>query len=441
MKKLKILVIMTALLPFILSGCYDAAEIDDEVYALIIGADKGVNNAVRVTVQYPTYKEGGGGGSGMEKNSQEGGNGGKEEIVREVDGTIVVTVEAPTILEGVNIINASVPRRISLMHAKMIIFSEDYAREGIMNYLGPIARFRETRRVMQVVVCKGRAEDFIKENKSLIGASSSKSIELMRIQSRTNGYFPLVTFHDFYKAVLSPYQQACTTYAGTNDFKSLSQYSQSDKPFLRTEYDLEAGELPIRGTAKREFGGTAIFDKGKMVGSLNLFETRYFMLVTGDFQRAIMTIEDKLKPNTAIPLDIRLGRKPKIRVYFKDGIANIDINLNLEADLGAIQSRINYEKLDMIDDLNRQIEDYIKSGIEKVIKKTQLLKTDIFGFGYYIAGNFLTIEEFEKYNWHEHYPEAKVSVKVRANVRRTGLMFGSFPLERVIKSDKSGGEK
>jgi spore germination protein KC len=44
---------------------------------------------------------------------------------------VVSTVEAPSLLEGINLLNAAVNRQVSLMHAKMLVFSEEYAREGV----------------------------------------------------------------------------------------------------------------------------------------------------------------------------------------------------------------------------------------------------------------------------------------------------------------------
>ncbi len=425
MKRLS-LVICFILLIFLLTSCTtDSKEIDDQVYTLVIGADKAINNKVRVTVQFPTYKSGGEGMSGTQKKGGGGGEGNKDET-GEVSGTIVETVEAPTLLEAVDLLNTSTTRRISLVQTKEIIFSEDLAKEGIGKYLEPIARFRETRRTIQVVVCRGTAEDFIKESKTLIGDSLAKSMELMFIESSNTGFFPHVTFHDFYAGMLNPYSMAYAAYAGLNDFSKLKPLKGEASSPLKTEYEILPGEIPRKGDLKREFFGTAVFDGEKMVGSLNASETRYFLMVRGEFKRGIITIADKDNPDLAIPLDIRLGRKTKIKAHFENGRPVIDVKLNIESDLGAIQSREKYERLSKINDLNSQIDAYIQKGIVKTIEKTQKeWGTDIFGFGGYVARNFLTVPEFEKYNWLAHYRDAKINVDVSVNVRRTGLMMSS----------------
>lgn len=434
MRKISLLLIVISMVSIAVTGCTtDSREIDDQIYALTLGADKGVDNKIRLTVQFPTYKEGGGGGAvGMKKGGGGGDGGGGES--GQVDGTIVQTVEAPSILEAINWFNTSTSRRISLVHVKEIVFSEDFARQGIRNYIEPLARFREARRIMQISICRGSAEDYVKDNRTLIGTSISKAMELMSTQSDNTGFFPRTSFQEFYRNTLSPYGQAYTSYTGLNDFQHLRPLTEAASPLkLHSEY--LPGDEPRKGDLKREFIGVAVFDGDKMVGSLNAYETRYFLMVNGKFKRGTFTFEDRNSPGSVIPFDLRPGRNPKIKVAFDNGVPVIDVKLNIEADIGAIQSRIPYEKIYRIGELNNMLEDTVRNGVKKVIEKTQReWGADIFGFGYYAAGHFFTITEFEKYNWLKHYKEAKVNVEVLANVRRTGIMSESSPV-RNSKED------
>jgi len=375
-------------------------EIDEQIYPLVIGADIGVNNKVRLTLQYPSYKGASQGTMGGEK----GGGGGSTESgvgeTGEVDGTVVTTIEASTILEGVNLLNTAIARTISLTHAKMLVFSEEFARKGVGEYLAPMMRYRETRRIMHVVVCRGKAEDFIKTNKSTIGASATKSIELMATQSVNSGLFSRETFIDFYDGMISTYRNSIAAYAGVNEFNNLDESNKKTNPPLETLYDFRPGELPRRGAAKREFFGTAVFKGDKMVGYLNSHETRYHQMITGQLERAIVSVEDINEPGTAIILDERMARKPIIKVRFENEKPIVDVKLSIEADLGAIQSRINYDSLERIDELNKLLEKRIGNGVKETIKKAQKeFKSDIFGFGYKAAGHFNTIQEWQAYNW------------------------------------------
>lgn len=420
-KKLTALFLGAALISGCLSGCYDAREIDDEIYAISIGVDKGVNNKLRLTVQYPTYKgeNGGGGGGGQgqsgtqSKNAQEGSN--------------VHTIEAPTLLEGIDMLSMAISRRVSLMHTKWLIFSEDFARLGVSGYLGGFERFRETRTTMSILVTKGKAEDFIKENKSNIGSSLSKSIELLLSQSKFAGFFPQVMFSEFYRNLLSTYKQPIALYGGVNDFTNLEE-EEVESPPLVVGKGFLPGQLPRRGVAKRELVGLAIFDGGKMIGALNSYETSYYMMLTGNFRSGRVSIPDKYSPEHAVIFDLHNSRKPKVKAYFKDGKPVIDLKITMESEIYAIQSRTDYEKLSMTKDIEAQIEEFLLKGMNDTIRKTQKqYGVDIFGFGGWMAGNFFTIDEWENYNWLSHYKEADINVDLQVDVRRTGLIFNSAP--------------
>jgi Ger(x)C family germination protein len=426
---LSIKILILTLFSFFLTSCYDAVEIDDEVYGLMIGIDKGIKNTLVLTVQYPIYKEGGSGGGGDGGGGGgESGGGTMEESFQQTESNIHA-VEASTILQGLDILGMEISRRISLKHAKAIIFSEEFAREGIANYLAPILRYRETRQTMRVIVTNTKAETFIKNYKVSIGNSLSKSIELMSEQSENTGYFPPTTFSKFYSNIISPYASSYAIYAGISQGKETKESPPKNPPFI-PEVTNEPGEYPARGVSQREFSGTAVFLGDKMVGSLNPDETRAFLMVIGDFQRGFITLEDELKENHAIVIETRLGRTPKIKTSFQDGVPIITIDLFIEGDLSAVQSRINYEEPKLLGNLENRLANHIKSEILKTIKKTQTeMKSDIFGFGHYIATHFSTIQAFEKYNWDNHYEEAKIHLQVDTNIRRSGLQIESTPIQ------------
>lgn len=390
------------------TGCGDSSETDDNIYAITVGIDKGSYNKVIVTIQYPTYKGGAPGGG----NSQGGGG-----------DANVHSIEAPGVLEGINLLNMAISRRVSLKHIKLLVISEKIAREGVAQYVAPFSRYREPRRAMAVIITKDNAVNFIKENKSNIGTSITKSIELMETQSNTTGFFPDTKFYEFYDSVFGNYGQGIATYAGVNNFNNLLLKGiDKDSPVIINP-DYSPGNLPRIGVAKREFVGTAVFNGEKMVGSLNPWETRYMLLITGKFDRGIFAVYDKLADeNKIVSFEMKLARKPKIKCKFENNKPVININLYLEGELTGIQSRVNYADIHLIQNLNRQIEDYLEKDIRKTLNKTQKkYKSDVFNFGEQFAGYFPTIQEWEKYNWLKHYEEAKINLSVKVDLRRTGI--------------------
>jgi len=417
-----------------LNGCYDSIEIDEEVYALAVGIDKGVSNIIRVTVQYATYKDGGG-GSGGGGGGESGGGGGGEES-GEVNGTVVSTVEASSLLEGISMLNLSSNRQISLYHTKMLVFAEDYAREGVIRYVEPLARYREVRESMRVVVCKGSAEEFIKKSSDFIGANAAKGMEMSFYQSQNTGYFPDVFFHDFYSSLISPYGQCTAIYAGVNEFKQLDS-QEKEKPELYTDVDLEPSQIPRKGGSKSEFFGTAVFDGDKMVGYLLQNETRFYLIAIGKFKWGVFTFEDKRSPGDVYILEITSSKRPETKVRFEEGMPVIDLKISLEAELISNQSRIGYEALDNLAEMEIEVKKYFRDGIKRTIEKTQQeWNSDIFFFGKKAAAQFRTIQDMEDYNWLKHYQDAEVHVDVDVKVRRSGFLYKTMPIQSTSPDQK-----
>lgn len=422
----KVLIIIVLLLNLFLTGCYDAREVDDEIYAISIGIDMGVDNKIRMTIQYPTYR----GGivsqqsvTSQSENAQEGSN--------------VHTLECPSIIEGIDMLGMAVSRRVSLMHTKLLVFSEEIAKTGVGPYVSALQRFREGRNTMAVVVARNvTAAEFIEENKSNIGGTISKATELMFLQAKYNNYFPYVQFRDFYQAILSPYKQAIAIYGGVNDFNKLGK-EKVKNPLLLTKDGFMPGELPRQGVAKREYAGAAVFDSDRMVGALDSYEIKYYLMIIGRFSKGAMTFEDPDNPEMAVVLDIRNSRMPRIKAYLKNEKSVIDVTVPLEADIVSIQSRSNYENSKGMYMLNSYTEQLIEEDMKKLIKKTQKeYRADIFGFGRYMAANFATIQEFENLNWLSHYCETEININVTVDIRRSGTMFRSSGIHSGITNDK-----
>ncbi|PYG87398.1 spore germination protein KC [Ruminiclostridium sufflavum DSM 19573] len=439
LRKISLFISAVLVLNILLTGCYDSMEIDSEVYALVLGIDKGVNNKIILSIQYSTYKSSGGG------SSEESGKNGEDSqsSSNKISDTNIQTIEAPSILEGIDMLGMAVSRRISLMHTKMIVFSEEIAKEGVGNYIAPIVRYRETRKTMHVAIVKGKAEEFINENKTNIGDSLAKAIELLTTQSKNTGFFPEARFTSFYRGIMSSYESAVAIHGGINNFDKLPKGNHSSTSPLIVDTGFLPDELPRKGVTKREFVGTAVFRGDKLAGALNSNETRYYLLLLGKYKRGIITIDDREKPGNEIAVDIRLGRHPMIKCRFENGNPVIDVNLKIESEIESINSRINYESIDNLDSLDSQIKDYLQSGLNKLIEKTQKeLKADIFGFGHKVAGYFPTIQEWEQYNWPSHYPYAKVNLTVDVSIRRTGLLIYSSPFKAwEDKTEEKEGKK
>lgn len=393
-----------------LTSCYDAIEINNMLHVVAIGVDRGVSDKWQLTLQFPTIKGSGGG-------SQSSGGGGQEEYTH-------VTIDAPSFFAGINMLNASLPRRLTFMHAQIIVFSEELAKSGLIDeYITSIHRFREIRQSAHMLIVKGKADEFLKENEPFIGNLVAKNFQMLINESNNTGFFPRVTLEDFYSGLKSSYRQPIATLTAINDFKSFQKEGEPWETGFKTGGDYIAGKLPRIGKNKIELFGTALFDGGTMVGELSGDETRYMLMVRDEFERGFFTMKDPKEQEMIIALDVRGPTKPKIKVTLDDTVPVIHLKMHLNADILAIQSGVNYEhpKLKVL--LEKEFQQIIKNGIEKVVRKCQNLNADVFMFGDHAIKNFLTIDDLENYNWNSHFEDAKVTVEVKVAIRRTGTQI------------------
>lgn len=414
-------ILMTVILAVLLAGCYDASEVDDITHVLAMGIDRGVSDKWRLTVQFSTIQDSPGGGEGGD-----GGGGGSGQSQGDYTH---MTVDAPSFFAGLDMLNSSIPRELSFTHLGLIAISEDLAREGLMaDFIAPLIRYKQIRGSTPLMVIKGSALDFIRENKPYIGTVLSKAMQISTRASMNIGFFGHTTLGDFYSDLKSTYRQPVVPIGALNDFKTFREDGPKWGDKYKDEGEYLAGQLPRYGVRKIEYWGTALFSGEKMLTELNGTETRALLMLRGEFKRGFFTVQDPKKPELIIPLDIRPKGKPKVRMSFKDGIPNIDITVPLKGTILAIQSGLHYEQDPLLSLLEKTFEKETKSEIDQLINKCKGLNLDVFKFGDVGARYFATIQEWEKYNWNSKFKDAKINTQVEFVIQRTGTRTKTSPI-------------
>lgn len=422
-KKLALIIVCTILMAN-LSSCYDAREIDHVAHVLVIGVDKGVSDKWRLTLQFNNMKSGSSGDQQGMSSGGDGGNGGSK------DGYTYVTVDAPSFFTGLDMLNASVPRRLVFTHAGLIVISEELAKDGLLGeYIAPISRFREIRGSAHMVVTKGSAFDFIKANTPFIGTTLFKEYQTAIAESENTGFFPHTTLNDFYEALLSTHRQPIMTMGAVNQFESFQEQGSKWDNEFKPGGEYLAGQLPRYGQNKIEYWGTALFDQDKMVGELNGTQTRALLMIRGEFERGFFTVQDPKKPELIIPLDIRQAKNPKVKVRFDKDTPTIELTLYLTGNILAIQSRLHYEEDPLLLLLEDNFIEYAENQVNQLINKCKSLNIDVFRFGDVAARQFGTIDAWEEYNWNKNFKDVRVTTQVKFSINNTGTRIKSTPID------------
>jgi spore germination protein KC len=416
----KVLVLMLLfIVTATLTSCYDANEVDDLTYVMALGIDRGVTDTMRLTLQFSSIQEKTGGASMGGGGSSSGGG----------SGYATVTMDVPCFFTGLNMINSTLPRKLNFEHTKFIVFSEEIARSGDMGeYLTPLVRYHQIRKICHVIVSKGTAMDFVNANKPYIGITLSKTMEIMSAEPDNTGLFPHATLDDLYDGIKSTYQQPVAILGAVNNFKNFKQEGSKDDNGFKNGGEYYAGQLPRRGGNDIELLGCAVFDGDKMVGELDGEENRLMMMADGKFKRGFFTLQDPKSPKYAVPLDVRQVKSPEINVKIKGDKPAIHLKLHLNAEILAIPSRIEYESPELKPVLEEAFKKEIKNEMDRLMVKCTNLKADVFGFGCKAVEQFATVQEWEKFNWLKKFENATVVTEVEFKIIRTGTMLKSSPI-------------
>lgn len=405
-------------------------EIDDVSHVLVMGIDRGVSDKWRLTLQFATLTDGQGGNQQKAEGGKGGGNGTQQEDYTHV------TVDAPSFFTGMDMLNASIPRRLVFTHASLIVISEELARDGLIgDYIAPIMRFREIRGAAHMIVAKGSALDFIKANQPFIGTTLSKALQTAATESSNTGYFIHATLRDFYNELKSSYGQPVLTIAAVNEFQHFNVKGPKWDSEFKTGSEYLAGQLPRQGENKIEYWGTALFNESKMVDELNGLQTRALAIIRGEFERGFFTLQDPKEPSLVVPLDIRQDRKPKVKVNLNGDTPTIDLTIYLKGEILAIQSRLHYEQDPLLSLLEENFRNRIKDQVDQLINRCKKQNIDVFKFGDVAARKFWTIQEWEEYNWNEKFKDVKVNTKVEFVIKRTGTLMKSSPIPGTEEED------
>jgi spore germination protein KC len=407
------LIVLCIVIISTLTGCYDAKELNDLYYVSFIGIDKGISDKWRITYVIPMVHE--------ESDNQGQSSGGLT--------FSSIVIDAPSFSAAIELATTNVPKMLNFMHTQFIVFSEEVAEGGLVGeYIAPLMRSREVRLSTHMIVAKGSAEEFVKSFESFTGVDISRITTNLMQQSAETGYSESLSLYDFYDCMKSTYHQPILISGAVNKGDNFIEEGKKWGKAFTISGDYYAGDMPRKQGNEIDLLGLVIFDGDRMVGKLTGYETRLLAIGKGTFKKGYFTIQDPKKPDLVIPMDTRLKRKPKLDIHFEGMQPIIHLKVELEGNILAIQSGINYEDPKMQPILEKSLEQFINTGLDRTIKKTQELNCDVFKFGQTAVRHFGTIQEWEKHEWNKHYKEAKITTEVKFTIRRTGTKIYNSPI-------------
>lgn len=427
-KKAGIFILVLTML--LISGCFDSVEVDEMVYVVSIGFDSGINGNIRMSMllAVPIAV-----GVGPEPGEIE-------------KSMTLITVEAPTIYNGVDIVNSTLSKRVNFSHAKLVVISKELAQKGVSKFMHSFARFREFRPRTFLGVTRGKAEDFLKETKPILEINPAKYFELVMESYKYTGYSIASTIKDFHSDMESPDIEPVAALLDVNKLESSKEFEEL-LPQNGNEHETmpgnhKAGEAPVLFDNKSMNMGMAVFRADKMVGELDGRETVLYMMVTGKLGSSYFSIPEPGEGDAGsstekgnkkyISLQLNLARKPVIQVKMKDDNPSASIHVFLEGSILTDESNNDYssgEQLEILEDFTAE---YIRKDILSFLEKTRdVYKSDICGIGKKMKQRFLLWDDWIKFRWPDKYENAEFDVIVKVSVRRSGMTIKQISMPEL----------
>lgn len=386
----KLIIILIAVL--ILSGCSYGDDVDNQSFVIAVGIDKGEVYPLRLTFVFANPS---GGSSGEEKTPSS-------------PSPDTVTVEAPTTFSAVRKLDAIKSKEINLTHTKIVIFSEDIAKNGVKEYLSGFASSRDFRPNTYVCVSEGDAGKYLQSVKP----SQEEFIEkyydhIMQkvVSDKVNEaylYYLFFNVSDHFSGSLVPLvginknelpESHSPLYTGSDDFS----------------YEARAGEIIRKAENETEILGSAILRNDKMVGTLGSFDTDLSRMICDEYYPRNYSISYPEKDDY-VTIRIIQQSSPTIRSEIKNSNAKISITVPVSieyVDSGKIQN--NGKKSD---EFCNYLAKELDFRAQKLISDAQnKYRSDFLGLGDYLKYHFPDVTAWKKFNWESKFPISDINIR------------------------------
>ncbi|SEC14556.1 Ger(x)C family spore germination protein [Paenibacillus sp. GP183] len=380
---------LLALLPILLSGCWDRTETNDLAYVISTAIDLEDDGNVRISflMALPGQMGGATGGGG--------GTAGKKSFY--VDSEVGTTVRDAT-----NRLQKRTSRKINLAHRRIVVIGEAAARQrGIYPMFDSIPRIAESRMSSFLVVAKGKGYQLLNAQPKFERFSAEAIRELAK---------PPLTMR------LSTKDVGLTLSMGSDPVIAYMELAKSQK-----------GKNP---SEEIQWIGYAQFQGDRMVGAYQ-----------DESAIALTWLKNKIMDST-ITFPMQKKKEISIRVVdghcwvtptLNNGQISFDVDIQLNGKVREDFSGQDLNKASALQNVESKFSSYAKQYMQKAIKQMQESQTDSAQFGMRVREKYpLEWRQGLKNNWRELFSKATISIHLNTSITETGLIN-----QNIIKKEEA----
>lgn len=431
-------IILLLLVSTSLFGFHDIKKPEHSTYVLTIGIDKAINDKILLTLQcMPPHI----------LNSD-------YSISKTDEKLYNISIIASSLEEGAALSQNFISANLNFGHVRTVVFSEEIARQGLSKYLISLTDNELNDTNMNIYISKCKAKKFIESISPKLEANPALYFDIIEHAYKSSGTTEPVKLIDFLRNMYSDISHPIATYCNViEDGKSKDQVKNDlkidSKNLEKLNPNYSPGNLNKETTSSTEILGLALFKGDKMVDYLDNKDTNCHLMIENKLNYFYTTIlaptskenkehiekdldinlkeksntESISKKNNVTSVQLTQSKKPIITVNIKENTPVINIIIPLNYTLVNTNTySFNYLDNEYKLKLENEIKKALLSNMNNYFNKIQTKNnTDIDSFAKYIKPNFLTINEFEKYDWKTKFKKAKINIKFNLSSQSPGL--------------------
>ncbi|RAV03473.1 Ger(x)C family spore germination protein [Paenibacillus sp. YN15] len=361
-----------------LTGCWSQRELSN--IAIVVGTGLDTSNqpdSLKLTAQVVKASEMGSSASSQGSRTSE-------------KAYVNISYADQSVLSAVRGVTHMQNRRLYFSHNKVLIFSSDLAKLDMAEGLDAFTRDYEGRMDVQLLISRGKASKILEEEADLEKVPALHLYAMMENQ-KLNSETVVITLRDFVIATMSD--------------------SRSPVAPIIKLYKSEEGKNKVK------LDGTAVFKQGKMIGELDVAQTRGLLWVTNKAQSGALTVNTDWGQVILEFLHANSILKP---VKAEDGTIRMELTVHEDGAIESNETTQNMSRIENVEMLKELMKEAIQSDIQNVLAQARTLSADVFGFGEAIRRDYPKDWEAMKKNWDTMFPQIELDIRVDVKLRFSG---------------------
>ncbi|OMF78019.1 Ger(x)C family spore germination protein [Paenibacillus glucanolyticus] len=379
------------LLPLILlTGCgfsLTKVEINEQTFVFAMYINEGKQKGtVEVTISAPLPNR-------LTSGRQAGGHGGG-------DPYAMVTKTSTTVQDTLHLIQRDLSRRFDFSHTKVVVVGKGYAEAGLEDLMDWLQREPTTNLRTYLMVAPGDAK---------------KVAELTPVfeQMPSEVLIRFATQHNMINTTLKD----CLYAESANQGYALTYLAAQKKPMVADQEKLE----PWTGIQ-----GTAIFHNHKLLTTLPMQESLAVSWAVNEVKGPLYTVSWDEGAGRASVFLISTNSKKSVRMVSGHPVFTIKL-----LGIGDVIYKRNLKQLDTLKAkriIERELNDMVKSELQKALRTSQRVGSDILQLGMLVDWNYPDHWEKVRSEWANYYKnEVEIQVVTDIRVRNFGTTLKMKP--------------